>query len=115
MSSTIVSAYWPSRPQTREECSEALGRTLRGISSLIPECTEWYLKATSRAEAKNSSVPSAPALLQAYLQTNNTDTDGRAISHLGFRFGAWNGNDIFSASLTATCGATSRAFWNCVV
>ena len=49
------------------------------------------------------------------LKANNRDTDGSAITELGFNVGLWNGLTSFPCAINVTCGGYSKSVKNSLV
>lgn len=110
----FIGAYWDTRKESQSECAGRISEALNLFSQVHPELSKWYLKGRSK-KAASKEVGTSPEDVEAILRTNNRDSDGSAISELGFNAGMWNGSDQFPCSFDVTCGGYSDFVKNSVV
>jgi hypothetical protein len=111
MHSLFIGGYWPSRRETKEQCAHRAADFLTLIKT-HPEMAQWFPKGKTAKLSTKAPVPVTPLGVLPFLKTNNRDTDGSAISELGFDLNLWNGSSI---SLSISCGSFSPVVGNYVV
>lgn len=109
----IVGAYWASRKESRIECASRVSGFLASIAD-ADVFSFWYRKERRKSSSRSQLRVEIESILPE-LKSNNRDDNGMAIEELGFSFGAWNGRDVMSASLSVRCGAFSNVVGNAVV
>jgi hypothetical protein len=110
----FIGAYWDARKESRQHCAVRISSILSSLAQVHVELSAWCLKGRSKKTA-SKAVGVLPEEIEALLRTNNRDSDGSAISELGFNVGMWNGSDRFPCSLTVTCGGYAQSLKNSVV
>lgn len=110
----FIGAYWNARKESQSECAGRILEALKMLSQVHKELSKWYLKGRSKKTA-SKKVGTSPEEVEAILGTNNRDSDGSAISELGFSAGMWNASDKFPCSFNVTCGGHSHFVKNSVV
>lgn len=109
----FLGAYWPSRKESRSECTHRVFCFLKSITDQ-PNLGNWYLKNRSR-KAAQIPVDITKAGIDKHLKTNNRDDNGAPITELGFSFGVWNGSNLTPITFNVTCGAFSNFIGNSAV
>jgi Immunity protein 52 len=108
MSSFFVGAYWSSRKESIEQCSDRLGKFFVALAASDPGLATWFEKGRSRKQAvETSAVIRDQSYLLGLLDRgrNRRDVGSTVIEELGFQAGLWNGRSGGKAAgLSITCG-----------
>ncbi|SEU20071.1 Imm52 family immunity protein [Stigmatella erecta] len=116
LDSCYVGAYWPSRRESLDECTQRVSLFLRMLDQLAPSWTQWYHADKSSRNPEGIPVQTdAPEALKTLLLQgmNRATTNKSAIPELGFGFRIWNQSpDNQSTRLHIRCGGDSDAVEN---
>ena len=103
----IVGAYWPSRQESLDECSDRLGIFLRQLEGCDPIFGSWRERGRSRREALEQRIDANDqARLHELLERgrNRRDVGREIIDELGFNVGMWSASGDRDVGLSIQCG-----------
>jgi hypothetical protein len=109
-----IGGYWGARKESARECASRLVRFLNALGRLDPPISLWSV-ASGSAKPRPISIETSP--LEELLERGRPkrDTDGEAISDLGFMLSLWNAEG-WRVALDVSCGASDgRTINRCVL
>lgn len=116
----MLAAYWDSRPDGLEKCTEDARRFFSCLAEADPLLAHWYELGRSRKDALKRQIDTSDAqrLRDRLLKgRNRNDLDHSVIEELGFSLSFWNGasEEEAGASIRIDCGCYGEHVGNNVL